>query len=119
LSTLADSHERRKYHRIGTDQVISFAEIDHGDRLAVSRNLSTGGISFEAVGVEITLGDVLRVTFNVGDQTLVATGKVVWSTDTDPITTEVGIEFFEIDPMALRLLEEATLGAEEEYLAPA
>jgi hypothetical protein len=98
--------ERRKYHRVGTDQVISFAEIDHPDQLAVSKNLSTGGISFEAVGVEINLGAVLRVTFNVGDRTVVATGKVVWATETDPITQEVGIEFHEIDPEAVRLLEE-------------
>ena len=98
--------ERRKYHRIATDQVISFAEIDRPDQLAVSKNLSSGGISFEAVGVEINLGDVLRVTFNVGDQTVVATGTVVWATDTDPITQEVGIEFHEIDPEAVRLLDE-------------
>lgn len=98
--------ERRKYHRIATDQVISFAEIDRPDQLAVSKNLSSGGISFEAVGIEINLGDVLRVTFNVGDTTVVATGKVVWATDTDPITQEVGIEFHEIDPEAARLLDE-------------
>lgn len=109
---LEKTAERRKYHRIPTDQVISFAEIDHGDRLAVSKNLSSGGISFEAVGCEINLGDILRVTFNVGDQTVVATGRVIWATDTDPITTEVGIEFLEIDPLALGLLEEATLGIE-------
>ena len=40
--------ERRKYARLGTDQVISFAEIDRPDRLAVGKNLSTGGIRFEA-----------------------------------------------------------------------
>jgi hypothetical protein len=101
-----DGAERRKYHRIGTDQVISFAEVNHPDQLGVSKNLSTGGISFEAVGIEINLGDVLRVTFNIGDHTVVATGKVVWATDTDPITQEVGIEFHEIDPEAVRLLEE-------------
>jgi hypothetical protein len=100
--------ERRKYHRIAMDQVISFAELDGVDgRRAVSKNLSSGGISFEAVGVEINLGDLLRVTFNVEDQTLVATGRVVWATDTDPITQEVGIEFYEIDPEDARLLEEA------------
>ena len=98
--------ERRKYHRLATDQVISFAEIDRPDRSAVSRNLSRGGIAFVAVGVEINLGDALRVTFNVGDQTVVAAGKVVWATDTDPITQEVGIEFHEIDPEAVRLLED-------------
>jgi hypothetical protein len=99
--------ERRKFHRVGTDQIISFAEVDRPDQLAVSKNLSTGGISFEAVGIEINLGDVLRVTFNVGDHTVIATGKVMWATDTDPITQEIGIEFYEIDPEAARLLEEA------------
>lgn len=98
--------ERRKYHRIPTDQVISFAEIDANDKLAVSKNLSTGGIAFEVMGCEINMGDVLRVTFNVGQHTVVATGKVVWATDTDPITTEVGLAFHEIDPGAQELLDE-------------
>lgn len=103
---MGEGAERRKYHRIGTDQVISFAEIDRPDQLAVSKDISTGGIRFEAVGIEINLGDILRITFNIGNHTVVATGKVAWATDTDPITQEVGIEFHEIDPEAVRLLEE-------------
>jgi len=99
--------ERRKYSRIATDQMISFAPVDTRDRLAVSRNVSTGGIRFEAVGCEITLGDVLRVTFNVGDHTIIAVGKVVWATDMDPITMDVGLEFIEIDPLSIRLIDEA------------
>lgn len=99
--------DRRKYHRIETDQVISFAEIDRPQQLAVGKNVSTGGISFEAVGCEIDLGDLLRITFIVMHQTIVATGLVVWATDLDPMCTEVGIEFIEIDPAALRLLEES------------
>ena len=86
--------------------MISFAEVDHADQLAVSRNLSVGGIQFNAVGCEIDYGDVLRITFNVGDQTVVAIGRVVWATDIDPLSIEVGIEFMEIDPVALQLLEE-------------
>jgi hypothetical protein len=107
--------ERRKYHRIATDQIISFAEVDRPEQLAVSKNLSTGGISFEAVGIEINLGDVLRITFNIGDRTVVATGAVVWATDTDPITQEVGIEFHEIDPEAVHLLEEVLEPSLEPY----
>lgn len=107
--------ERRKYHRLGTDQVISFAELDQTDQLGLSKDLSAGGIRFEAVGIEINMGDVLRVTFNIADQTVIATGTVVWATDTDPITQEIGIEFHEIDPEAARLLAEAT---EPEYEAP-
>ena len=98
--------EKRKFHRLATDQVISFAEIDSPEHLGVSKNLSTGGISFEAVGIEINLGDVLRITFNVGDRTIVAKGTVMWATDTDSITQEIGIEFHEIDPEAVRWLEE-------------
>lgn len=101
--------DRRKYARLGTDQMISFAQLDTRDRLAVGKDVSSGGIRFEAVGCEVALGDVLRVTFNVGEHTLVAVGKVVWATDLDPITMEVGLEFIEIDPMAMRLLDEITL----------
>jgi len=102
----SDQGDRRKYRRIGTDQVISFAPVDTRDLLGVSRNLSAGGIRFEAVGCEIDLGDVLRVTFNVGDHTVVAVGRVAWSTEMDPITTDVGLEFIEIDPAAAALLED-------------
>jgi len=106
----AQASDRRKYHRIGTDQVISFAPMGRGerDRLAASKNLSAGGIRFEAVGCEVDVGEVLRITFNVGDSTVVAIGRVVWATDTDPITTEFGIEFLEVDPAALNLLEDLT-----------
>ncbi len=107
METKKDS-DRRKYGRIDTDHVISFAQVDTRDLLGVSRNISSSGIRFEAVGCEINLGDVLRVTFNIGDQTIVAVGKVAWATEIDPITTDVGIEFIEIDPSALNLLHEFT-----------
>ena len=98
--------ERRKYRRIATDQVISFAHVDERDLLGVVRDISPSGIRFEAVGCEIDLGDVIRVTFNVGDHTVVAVGRVVWSTEIDPISSEVGIEFIEIAPAVRDLLDE-------------
>lgn len=109
-----DGSERRKYRRLGTDQIISFAEIDRPDRLAVGKNLSSGGIRFEAVGCEISLGDVLRVTFNIGSETVVATGNVVWATETDAFSMDVGIEFIEIDPRAIELLDKIAGGVEFE-----
>jgi hypothetical protein len=106
------SSERRKYSRLGTDQVISFAEIDRPDRLAVGKDLSSGGIRFEAVGCEINLGDQLRVTFNIGSETVIATGNVVWATETDAFSMDVGLEFIEIDPRALELLDKIAGGIE-------
>lgn len=106
------TRERRKYARLATDQVISFAEIDRPDRLAVGKNVSSGGIRFEAVGCEIHLGDQLRVTFNIGSETVVATGNVVWATETDAFSLDVGLEFIDIDPHALELLDKVAGGVE-------
>jgi len=100
--------ERRKYRRIGTDQVVSFAPVDTRDLLGVSRDMSAGGIRFEAVGCEIDLDEMLRVTFSVGAQTVVAIGRVIWSTEIDPLTLDVGLEFVEIDPEAVAILDEVT-----------
>lgn len=106
--------DRRKYPRLATDQVISFAPVETRDLLGVSRDISLGGIRFEAVGCEIDLDDVLRVTFNVGEETVVAVGRVAWSTEVDPITTDVGLEFIEIDPEAARMIEDVTVESETE-----
>ena len=108
----AESLDRRKYPRLGTDQIISFAEVDRLDQLAVGKNLSSGGISFEAVSCEINLGETLRVTFKLGSQTVVATGTVVWATETDAFSIDVGLEFIEIDPLAMELLEGVAGGVE-------
>jgi hypothetical protein len=104
--------DRRKYRRLATDQVISFAPVDARDLLGVSRNLSLGGIRFEAVGCEIDLGDVLRVTFNIGEHTVVAVGRVIWSTEIDAISSDVGIEFIEIDPGAQQMIDELSIDAD-------
>jgi hypothetical protein len=99
--------ERRKLPRLATDQVISFAPVDYsGERLAVGKDVSAGGIRFEAVGCELELGETIRVTFNVGEHTVVAIAEVCWVTEIDPISADIGLAFLEIDPSALRLLEE-------------
>ena len=100
--------DRRKFPRIKTDQLISFALLETEPRLAVSKNLSAGGICFDVMGCEISFGDLLRLTFNVLDETIVAVGRVIWATDVDAFTQEVGLEFIDIDPFALRTLERSS-----------
>ena len=98
--------ERRKYARIATEQVISYSELGSSDQLGVGRDLSTAGIRFEAVGCEIEQGQVIRVTFNIGTRTVVATGRVAWATELDPLTTDIGLEFVDVDPSAMELIED-------------
>ncbi len=89
--------------------MISFAPVDARDLLGgISRDVSVGGIRFQALGREIELGEVFRVTFNVGDQTVVAIGRVTCTTEIDAITLDVGLEFIEIDPVAVDILFEVT-----------
>ncbi len=88
--------------------MISFAPVDTRGLLGISRNMSIGGICFEAVGCEIELGAVLGVTFTVGDETVDAIGRVAWLTEIGPATLDVGLEFIEIDPVAVDLLYEVT-----------
>lgn len=99
-------NERRKYTRIATDQVISFAMLDHADQLAVGKDISQGGIRFQAIGCELDVGDRIRVTFNVGDRTLEAVGQVVWSTELDAVTSDIGLAFEGLDADAARILDE-------------
>ena len=88
--------------------MISFAPVDDRGLLGVSRDMSTGGIRFEAIGCEIELDEILRVTFSIGNQTVVAIGRVAWSTEIDPLTLDVGLEFVEIDPEAVDMLDQVT-----------
>lgn len=106
MSACAARQERRKYARIATEQMISYAPLDQRAGHGIARDVSLGGIRFECVGCEIGLGEVLRVAFNVGDHTVDAIGRVAWVTDLDALTADIGIEFLEIDPLAVRLMEE-------------
>ncbi len=56
--------------------------------------------------VGIRVDDLCRACKMVRDHTVVAVGKVAWATEMDPITTDVGLEFIEIDPTAVGLLDE-------------
>ena len=107
--------ERRKFPRIPMDQVVSFGVLGQLDQLGRALDLSAGGIRFQVVACEINLGERLRLTFVVLDQQVTAVGTVVWATDIDPLTVEVGIQFNEIDARGQALLAdfEWQLGGED------
>jgi c-di-GMP-binding flagellar brake protein YcgR len=101
----AKFNERRKYPRIPTGELVSFVPFAGSPSLGQGEDVSLGGIRFTVVGCSLRYDDMLQVSFNVGDQTIEAVGRVVWRKSLDDITTEVGLEFVRIDPWAARLLE--------------
>lgn len=96
--------DRRKFPRIPMDQVVSFGVVGRLDQLGRALDLSSGGIRFRVVACEINLGERLRLTFMVSNQQVSAVGTVVWATEIDPLTVEVGIQFDEIDARGQALL---------------
>lgn len=106
-SPRASNHrdERRKYPRIPTEQVLTIAPAGRAEVDAWGRDISAGGIQFQVIGCEIALGETLTVTLEMGYESIVVSGRVVWATETDAWITDVGLEFERTDAVALAQLE--------------
>jgi hypothetical protein len=103
--------ERRKHPRIQSDQTFTITPFAGRAMMAQCLDMSAGGMRFAVVGCTLRAGDLVRVTFNVGAETVEAIGSVLRTADLDPITTDVSLEFVRLDPWAAELLEQ-TLQAE-------
>jgi hypothetical protein len=96
--------DRRKYPRVRTESLVSIARVDTREALAQALDVSIGGIRFQCVGLEVELGETLRVLLTIGDRTLSVVGKLVRVTELDGFTQEVALSFTDIDAEALRFL---------------
>ena len=75
--------------------------------MAQSCDVSVGGMLFRVMGCTLRAGDLVRVTFNIGSETVAAVGSVLRIRELDPVTTEVSLQFVRLDPWAAQLLEQA------------
>jgi hypothetical protein len=98
---------RRKYPRIRSDQTFVVTPFAGRSVMAQCCDVSTGGMRFGVVGCTLRAGDLVRVTFNIGAETVAAIGSVVRVQELDPITSDVSLEFVRLDPWASQLLEQA------------
>jgi len=96
--------DRRKYPRVHTESLVSIARVDAREALAHALDVSIGGIRFQCVGLEVELGELLRVMLTIGDRTISVIGKLVRVTELDGFTQEVALAFTEVDPETLRFL---------------
>ncbi len=108
------SAERRQYIRIRTDSVMSIRPIENRDHLVHGLDLGLGGVRFACVGLELELGALIEVTFNLGDQTPTVLGRIVRLTDLDSIAQEVGLTFVKVDPDVLERFYEFGLAGDAE-----
>jgi PilZ domain len=83
---------------------VSIARIDRRESLAHALDVSIGGIRFQCVGLEVDLGETLRVQLTIGSRTIMVEGQLVRVTDLDGFTQEVALAFTKVDPETLRFL---------------
>jgi hypothetical protein len=99
--------ERRKHPRIQSDQTFTITPFAGRAMMAQCSDVSEGGMRFGIVGSTLRAGDLVRVTFNIGAETVEAIGSVLRVQALDPITSDVSLEFVRVDPWAAELLTQA------------
>jgi len=98
---------RRKHARIKSDQTFTVTPFAGRALMAQCSDVSEGGMRFGVVGCTLRAGDLVRVTFNIGSETVDAIGSVLRIAALDPITSDVSLEFVRVDPWAAELLAQA------------
>jgi hypothetical protein len=96
--------DRRKYPRVRTESLVSIARVDTREALAQALDVSIGGIRFQCVGLEVELGELLRVLLTIGERTVSVTGRLVRVTELDGFTQEVALSYTEVDAETQRFL---------------
>jgi c-di-GMP-binding flagellar brake protein YcgR len=99
--------ERRKHARIEIGDLVSYTPFGAPSGLGEGRDVSLGGICFRVVGSRVAAGELLRVSFTMGEQTVDAVGRVIRTRRLDENATEVALEFVRIDPWVARVMERA------------
>lgn len=96
--------DRRKYPRVRTETLVSIARMEAKDVVAHAVDFSLGGIRFQCINLDLGVGELLRVTLNLGGQEVLLVGKVVRSTELDAFVQELALALIEVDADALELL---------------
>ena len=99
--------EHRKFPRVEIADLVSFTPFGGPPSLGEGRDVSLGGIRFRVVGSHLITGELLRVSFTMGEQTVDAVGRVLRTRRLDENATEVALEFIRIDPWVARVMERA------------
>jgi c-di-GMP-binding flagellar brake protein YcgR len=105
-----ENAERRQYPRVEISDLVSYTPFAAPPGLGGGRDVSLGGIRFSVVGSRLITGELLQVSFTMGEQTVDAVGRVVRTRRLDDNATEVALEFVRIDPWVARVMERATDG---------
>ncbi len=103
---VSDPTDRREFTRMDLDSVVSVSRATVSDVVAQVRDLSLGGIKFLVEGMELDLGDILRVTLELGGGTADVVGQLVRVTEVDDLSQEIALAFLDVDSESHELMQE-------------
>lgn len=106
--------DRRRYSRVPLESVVAVSRATLIDVIAQARDLSLGGVRFVVDGMELQLGDALRVTLDLEGETVTVVGQLVRITELDDMRQEVALAFLEADDASLELLRRYLPAPEDE-----
>jgi hypothetical protein len=90
------SDERREFVRASVDSIVSVSRANVLDVVGQAQNISAGGIHFIVEGLDVALGDVLRVTIDVDGEPVQVVGQLVRVTDIGDSKQEAALAFLEV-----------------------
>jgi len=96
--------DRRRLSRIPIDTSITVTRASVVDMVAQAQDVSAGGVHFVVEGIELELGDVLRVMLDVGGTPVSVIGQLVRVTDIGDFKQEAALAFLDVTPEVLALL---------------
>jgi hypothetical protein len=96
--------DRREWQRARLETVLSVSRANLIDVVAQAHNLSLGGLRFTVEGMEIVLGDILRVTLGFDGRQVQAVGQIVRVTEMDEFQQDIAMAFLEVDGESLEVI---------------
>jgi hypothetical protein len=88
--------ERRAFLRTECEAVVAVSRASVVDVVAQAQNLSPGGIHFIVEGLELELGEVLRVTIDCDGVPISTVGQLVRVTNIDDFKQEAALAFLDV-----------------------
>ncbi len=87
---------RLEFARVVVEAVVSVTRASMLDVVAQARNVSAGGVHFVVEGLDVALGDVLRVTLSVAGEPVQVVGQLVRVTDIGDGKQEAALAFLDV-----------------------
>ena len=101
-----ESSPKRRYPRLGTQKLVIISQVDEDLRKEPSHTLSMGpgGLSLE-MREELPVGALLRLHVSLGAEVVRVDGRVAYCRPLSSDSYEIGVEFTELEPKLIQLLE--------------